>query len=113
MKLKKQIIICLLLINGIGLILPKHFTKPFILDVPLICQYPLLPTGCESVGATMLLQYYGIDIDEITFASYWFPSSQESYIFLSFNSTLFKTSHITNTPTFCITDKCLHLFITS
>ena len=79
MKLKKQIIICLLLINGIGLILPKHFTKPFILDVPLICQYPLLPTGCESVGATMLLQYYGIDIDEITFASYWLKKSSDFY----------------------------------
>lgn len=41
------------------------------LEVPQICQYPILPTGCESVAATMVLQYYGEGIDEETFASKW------------------------------------------
>lgn len=35
------------------------------LDVPLIRQLPELPTGCEVVSATMLLQYYEIDVDKI------------------------------------------------
>ena len=33
-----------------------------LLEVPLLCQYPALPTGCEAVAATMVLQYYGADI---------------------------------------------------
>lgn len=41
------------------------------LDVPLICQYPILETGCESVSATMVLQYYGELLDAETFASNW------------------------------------------
>ena len=41
------------------------------LDVPLICQYPSLPTGCEAVAATMLLNYYGIMIDAETLAGEW------------------------------------------
>ena len=35
------------------------------LDVPLIRQLPELPTGCEVVSATMLLQYYEIAVDKI------------------------------------------------
>ena len=34
----------------------------YILDVPFIAQNPAFPTGCESVSATMALQYYGVDI---------------------------------------------------
>ena len=41
------------------------------LDVPLICQYPELPTGCESVAATMLLNYYGVDVSATVFAGEW------------------------------------------
>lgn len=42
-----------------------------LLDVPLICQYPELPTGCESVAATMLLNYYGVDVSATVFAGEW------------------------------------------
>lgn len=42
-----------------------------LLDVPLICQYPALPTGCESVAATMLLNYYDVPVDAETFAGEW------------------------------------------
>ncbi len=41
------------------------------IDVPLICQYPELSTGCESVATTMVLQYYGEDISAQDFASNW------------------------------------------
>ena len=33
------------------------------LEVPLILQRPELPTGCEIVSATMLLQYEGIEME--------------------------------------------------
>ncbi len=32
------------------------------LEVPYICQNPGFPTGCESVSAVMVLQYYNNDI---------------------------------------------------
>lgn len=33
-----------------------------IIDVPYLSQSGNYPTGCESVSATMLMQYYGVDI---------------------------------------------------
>ena len=33
-----------------------------LIDAPIISQYPDLPTGCESVAAVMVFQYYSIDI---------------------------------------------------
>lgn len=41
------------------------------IDVPGICQYPELPTGCESVSATMVMQYYNSAVTETEFASQW------------------------------------------
>ncbi|MBQ9935346.1 MAG: C39 family peptidase [Lachnospiraceae bacterium] len=38
------------------------------LDIELIIQYPELPTGCESVALTMLLNYYGFDLEKTTIA---------------------------------------------
>ncbi len=40
-------------------------------EVANICQYPQLPTGCESVAATMVLNYYGVDIKAEEFAESW------------------------------------------
>ncbi len=40
-----------------------------LIDVPVLCQYPDLPTGCEAVAATMVLQYYGMSISAVEFAS--------------------------------------------
>lgn len=31
-------------------------------DVPAICQFPELPTGCEATVLTMLLRYYGVNV---------------------------------------------------
>ena len=49
------------------------------LQVPQICQYPILPTGCESVAATMVLQYYGEEIDAEQFASEWLTCDSSFY----------------------------------
>ena len=47
------------------------------LDVPTLCQYPELPTGCETVSATMVLNFYGIDVSAIEFATNYLHSSDE------------------------------------
>ncbi len=38
------------------------------LELELVYQYPELPTGCESVALTMLLKYYGFDLNKTTIA---------------------------------------------
>lgn len=49
------------------------------LSVPQISQYPTLPTGCESVAATMVLQYYGEDIQAEQFAEEWLECDSNFY----------------------------------
>jgi len=51
------------------------------ISVPVLCQYPLLPTGCESVAATMVLRYYGEQITPKEFASAWLKCSDDFYSF--------------------------------
>lgn len=43
--------------------------KEKIINVPMLCQYPLLPSGCEATAAAMVLRYYGSDITPVAFAS--------------------------------------------
>lgn len=50
-----------------------------IINVPNICQYPELPTGCESVAATMVLQYYGVNITSEEFAENWLECNGDFY----------------------------------
>ncbi len=50
-----------------------------IIDVPTICQYPDLPTGCEAVAATMVLRYYDEEITANEFASNWLKCNNEFY----------------------------------
>lgn len=59
--------------NPISMGTEKH------INVPTICQYPELPTGCESVAATMVLQYYGEDISPDEFAFSWLEYSEDFY----------------------------------
>lgn len=46
-----------------------------VLDVPLVLQNPELPTGCEATALTMVLNYYGYDIDKTKlvdgYLQYW------------------------------------------
>lgn len=46
------------------------------IKVPNICQYPSLPTGCETVAATMVLQYYKSNITPEEFANNWLEYNQ-------------------------------------
>jgi len=39
----------------------SHTNLKIIPDVPVIYQYPVLPTGCEATALTMLLQWYGVE----------------------------------------------------
>lgn len=50
-----------------------------LIDVPTISQYPDLPTGCESVAATMVLQYYGENIKAGEFVISWLKYSEKFY----------------------------------
>lgn len=50
-----------------------------LINVPAISQYPELPTGCESVAATMVLQYYGTEITAGEFAISWLEYSENFY----------------------------------
>ena len=49
------------------------------INVPTICQHPELPTGCEAVAATMVLQYYEENITAANFASEWLRCSESFY----------------------------------
>ena len=44
-------------------------------DVPCYIQYPELPTGCESVALTNLLNYYGFGLSKTTIAGHYLPLS--------------------------------------
>ncbi len=40
------------------------FPECYDIELELIEQYPELPAGCESVSLTMILNYYGFDLDK-------------------------------------------------
>ena len=44
-------------------------------NVPCYMQYPELPTGCESVALTNLLNYYGFGLSKTTIAGRYLPIS--------------------------------------
>lgn len=50
-----------------------------IINVPNLCQYPNLPTGCEATAAAMALRYYGVNINAEEFAGMWLDCSQGFY----------------------------------
>lgn len=54
--------------------------KDHILDVPYIHQFPDYPTGCESVSACMLLQYFDFDITVNEFIDYHLPMGLSPYV---------------------------------
>lgn len=50
-----------------------------IIDVPNLCQYPELPTGCEATAAAMVLSFYGVNITAEEFAGVWLDCSNTFY----------------------------------
>ena len=51
------------------------------LDVPVIYQYYELPTGCESVALTEVLNYYGFDLATSTIADDYMPWSGSDFVY--------------------------------
>lgn len=43
---------------------------------PIVYQNPELPTGCEITAMTMLLNYYGYDVDKVTMATKYLPTTK-------------------------------------
>lgn len=50
-----------------------------LIEIPNICQYPILPTGCEVTAATMVLQFYGEKITIENFARNWLVCDDRFY----------------------------------
>ncbi|MCD8130604.1 MAG: C39 family peptidase [Lachnospiraceae bacterium] len=47
----------------------------------VISQYPELPTGCESVAATMLVNYYGYSVDKVTLTDNYLPTVAAAFYY--------------------------------
>ena len=56
-----------------------HSTGTVLTDFDMIEQYPELPTGCEITALTMVLNYYGYDVDKVTMALDYMPKVQAEF----------------------------------
>ena len=54
-------------------------------DVPCYSQYPELPTGCESVALTNLLNYYGFGLGKTIIADYYLPKGNNGNFVTAFD----------------------------
>ena len=54
-------------------------------DVPCYSQYPELPTGCESVALTNLLNYYGFGLGKTIIADYYLPKGSNGNFVTAFD----------------------------
>ena len=54
-------------------------------DVPCYLQYPELPTGCESVALTNLLNYYGCGLGKTIIADYYLPKGNNGNFVTAFD----------------------------
>lgn len=54
-------------------------------DVPCYSQYPELPTGCESVALTNLLNYYGFGLGKAIIADYYLPKGSNGNFVTAFD----------------------------
>ena len=54
-------------------------------DVPCYSQYPELPTGCESVALTNLLNYYGFGLGKTIIVDYYLPKGSNGNFVTAFD----------------------------
>ena len=54
-------------------------------DVPCYSQYPELPTGCESVALTNLLNYHGFGLGKTIIADYYLPKGSNGNFVTAFD----------------------------
>ena len=59
--------------SGIWEMAPQVSASGEIREFSLIYQEPELPTGCEVTALTMVLNYYGYDVDKVTMATEYLP----------------------------------------
>jgi uncharacterized protein YjdB len=57
----------------------KKYRPVITTDVPLIMQNPELPTGCESVALTMVLNSLGYNLSKTTIADYYLPRNGANF----------------------------------
>lgn len=70
MKRIWMIALAVVICTGIWGITPQVYSNE---KFPLIYQEPELPTGCEITALTMVLNYYGYDVDKVTMATEYLP----------------------------------------
>ena len=59
--------------------LPEY--DEYLIDgVPMYCQYPEYPTGCETVSTIMLLRFFGYSVSESTFINRYLPKNNDFYL---------------------------------
>lgn len=68
--------------TGVYTTVPVNVTAPkkhIIKNIPIIMQGDEYPSGCESVSSTMLLNYYGFEIDTNKFIDKYLPQDGFSF----------------------------------
>lgn len=56
------VFITILILNNTSLPISNNISENFIKGVPILCQMPNLPTGCESASAAMLLNWLKVSV---------------------------------------------------
>lgn len=57
---------------------PEEYVIP---EFPLTFQNPELPTGCEITAMTMVLNYYGYEVDKMTMATRYLPCALPEFYY--------------------------------
>lgn len=53
------------------------------INFDVLNQFPSLPTGCEVVSLTSVLNHYGFDVDMMTMADKYMPKMEHNYFYVS------------------------------